>query len=137
MGARSRLVIGGAAGEVRRSVGATSWAALELLASRAVEVDDRDVVTASVRDIADELGVAKNTSHRAVRRLIDAGLVAPIQGRSTDGRFLAGTYQLTVPADVFHPVADEPSATIRANRRTASTRRRHSDDATQLSLLTP
>ncbi|MDJ0769825.1 MAG: hypothetical protein QNJ12_13570 [Ilumatobacter sp.] len=137
MAARARLVIGDAADDVRRSIGATSWAALELLASRAVELDGNRVVTASIRDIGDELGVAKNTSHRAVRRLVVAGLVAPVQERSTDGRFLAGTYRLTVPADVLHPVADQPSATTRANRRTASKRRHHSDDSTQLSLLTP
>jgi DNA-binding IclR family transcriptional regulator len=138
-------VVGGGADAVRRSLGPTSWAALEILVAGAVEIDERQIVNASVRNVADALGISKNAVHRAIRRLVDNQLVAPAQSRSTDGRFLPGTYCLTVPADALHRATEEPASTTRAttrtnrrtNHRTNSTRRQHTDDATQLSLLNP
>ncbi len=132
-----RLVVGDGAATIRREVGATSWAALEELAARDSDSSLDGLVSASVRDIADALGVSKNAAHRAIRRLVDAGLVAPIQQRSTDGRFLAGTYRLPVPTGVLHPVCDEPYGIARAIRRTSTTRRHHTGDSAQPSLLTP
>ena len=133
-----RLVVGEGAATIRREVGATSWAALEELAARDSDSSLDGLVSASVRDIADELGVSKNTAHRAIRRLVDAGLVAPIQDRSTDGRFLAGTYRLSVPtgrAPPRLPTNRAPPPVPTGARST--TRRHHTDDSTQLSLLTP
>lgn len=122
-------------------MGPTSWAALEVLVAGAVEIDGLQVVNASVRNVGDALGISKNAAHRAIRRLADNHLVAPAQSRSTDGRFLPGTYRLTVPADALHRATEELASTTRAttrtNRRTNSTRRHHTDDTAQLSLLTP
>lgn len=136
MSTSARLVVGDGADEVRRSLGPTSWAALEVLASRAVEVDGRHIVTASVRSVADALDVAKNTAHRAMRRLVEAGLVEPIQQRSGDGRFLAGAYRLTVAPDVLQVATDDPAPCAPPSRHPRTRRSHpHSDRGTQLDLL--
>lgn len=137
MSGSARLVLGEGANAVRREVGPTSWAALEVL----VALGDGDArAVASVRHVADELGISKNAAHRAIRRLVDVGLVAPLQERSTDGRFLVGSYRLDVPADALRcvPVEPTPPAPIakRTSRRSTATRRHSTDDTTQLSLLT-
>jgi pyocin large subunit-like protein len=131
--AGARLVLGERAAAVRRSLGPTSWAALEVLTTHA---PDGACVVASVRFVADELGVAKNTAHRAMRRLVDAGLAVPTQDRSTDGRFAAGAYRLAIDPDV---VRDEPldSAPVAPTRPSRSRHARASVDVgTQLDLLT-
>lgn len=116
------LVVGDGAAAVRRDVGATAWAALEVLASQADRRGDRLVVASSVRGVADALGLAKNTAHRAVRRLVEAGLVEPDQTRANDGRFLAGLYVLALPPDVLRLVSDEPAERRSAPRSVASPR---------------
>ena len=132
----TRLIVGESAAMTRRQLGATSWVALEELASRRTNTTTDSQVVASVRDLADALGVSKNAAHRAIRRLVDAGLVIPVQSRSTDGRFIAGAYHLTVPDDVLQ--LDTHHRTGRTtNRRSTHDRRHHTDDTTQLSLLTP
>jgi DNA-binding IscR family transcriptional regulator len=130
--AGARLVLGERAAEVRRSLGPTSWAALEVLTTHA---PNGACVVASVRFVADELGVAKNTAHRAMRRLVDAGLAAPMQERSTDGRFVAGTYRLAIDPDVIR-VEPVDSALVTSTRpaRARHTRARV-DVGTQLDLL--
>ena len=137
MSAPTRLVLGEGANAVRREVGPTSWAALEVLAALG---DGDGPAVASVRHVADELGISKNAAHRAIRRLVDAGFVGPLQERSPDGRFLVGSYRLEVPADALQrvPVASTPTAPTvkRTSRRSTSTRRQSADDTTQLSLLT-
>lgn len=137
MSGTARLVLGQGANDVRREVGPTSWAALEVLA----ELGDGDGrAVASVRHVADELGISKNAAHRAIRRLVDAGVVRPHQERSPNGRFLIGSYRLEVPVDALQRVPVEPSSCApipkRTTRRSAATRRHSADDTTQLSLLT-
>ena len=137
MSGLARLVLGEGATAVRRQVGPTSWAALEVLA---VLGDGDGRAVASVRHVADELGISKNAAHRAIRRLVDAGIVSPLQARSLDGRFLIGSYRLEVPADALQRVPVEPTSLApiakRTSRRSTSTRRHPTDDTTQLSLLT-
>jgi pyocin large subunit-like protein len=130
--AGARLVLGERAAEVRRSLGPTSWAALEVLTTHA---PDGACVVASVRFVADELGVAKNTAHRAMRRLVDAGLAVPTQQRSTDGRFIAGAYRLAIDPEVIRvePLDSSPAAPTRAAR--ARHARARADVGTQLDLL--
>lgn len=76
---------------LRRDLGPVAWCALECLVERA---DSSCFVEASTRSVARELGVAKNTAHRALRTLVAAGLVKTEQERTTDGRFRAGRYRL-------------------------------------------
>jgi DNA-binding IclR family transcriptional regulator len=125
----ARLVVGPGAEAVRRAVGPTAWAALEALAARADSDSGHAVVTASVRHTATLLGLSKNAAHRAIRRLIDAGLVEPAQRRDTDGRYLTGDYRLTVPLDVLTvEPATEPAPTP------VESRRRRADRPGQLDL---
>jgi hypothetical protein len=91
------IVVGHAAGDVRRAVGPVAWCALEYLAASSSQGHgDGDTVAGSVRSLAAGLGVSKNTVHRALTVLRAAGLVEPVQSRSAAGRFDAGRYQLAV-----------------------------------------
>ena len=79
------------AAALRRSLGPVAWCALECLIQRS---DDGRSVEASVRLVAAELGVAKNTAYRAMRALALAGLVTAEPQRTDDGRFRSGRYRL-------------------------------------------
>jgi len=79
------------AAALRRTLGPVAWCALECLVERS---DDGRIVEASVRLVAADLGVAKNTAHRALRALAHAGLVAAEQQRTDGGRFRSGRYRL-------------------------------------------
>ena len=81
------------AAALRRQLGPTAWCALECLIERS---DDGMTATASVRAVALELGVARNTAHRAIRSLVRAGLVEPSQARNPSGTFSPGRYRLHV-----------------------------------------
>ena len=120
MSSGSSVLVGEHAADVRRQLGPLAWAALEVLVSHGTMVDGESIADSSVREIADQLGVAKNTAHRAVRALRAAGLVSPIQRRDNDGRFLDGGYRLTVPPDVLHiaPSSSMTNEPITARPRT-------------------
>lgn len=108
----SRPLCGPRVGEVRRRIGPFAWCALEILADRPT-VDG--TVEASVRSVADELGVAKNTAHRALGTLVRAGLVEPIQARDAGGRFAAGRYRLRL-GDLTEVPTTPTTATPRTRR---------------------
>jgi hypothetical protein len=155
------VVVGESAGELRRSLGATSWMVLEELLRRSTGDDGVRVTRVSVRGLARSLGLAKGTVAAAVGRLRDAGLVAALQDRDEAGQFAVGCYRVCVPADVLAvvpataPVASTPTfqpSRRRAPRHTAATANAatdatdlidatddtdatHATDATQLSLL--
>lgn len=57
-----------------------------------------------MRALATELGVAKNTAHRALTSLVDAGLASREQRRRPDGTFEAGSYRL----DLGKAITDAP-----------------------------
>jgi hypothetical protein len=117
-------MVGPGAPEVVVRVGPVAWVVLERMAQQAMADGDDLVVCASVRSLAAELGLAKDTVARAVRRLHCAGLVEFI-----GERFERGAYRLTVPPEVLHVDA-------RAAHR--ASRSRHGLDvgsASQLSLL--
>lgn len=103
------------AAALRRELGPVAWCALECLLERS---DDGRTTVASVRAIAADLGVAKNTAHRAIAALVSGGLVEPVQGRHADGRFRAGSYALRL-GDVVSitPASREP----RTRHRPATT----------------
>ncbi|MGE3835139.1 MAG: helix-turn-helix domain-containing protein [Acidimicrobiia bacterium] len=82
---------GGRAAELRRQVGPTAWCALECLLERS---PDGRTSEASVRAVAADLGVAKNTAHRAIATLARSGLVEAVQRRGNAGRFEPGRYVL-------------------------------------------
>lgn len=108
---------------LRRDLGPTAWCALECLLERTGE---EAVAVASVRSLAVELGVAKNTAHRALSALVRAGIAEAVQHRSIDGRFRPGGYRLHLGDLAASPTARRTRAS------TATT-----PDPAQLSLLPP
>jgi DNA-binding transcriptional ArsR family regulator len=129
-----RLVVGPGAEPVRRAIGPTAWAALEALAARADARSGHSVVAANVRHTANALGLSKNAAHRAIRRLIDAGLVEPTQRRAPDGRYLTGYYRLTFPPDVLTVELATKRAPSPVESRATTPRRRRTDRTGQLDL---
>ena len=104
------LTLGPAANTMRRDLGPIAWAVLECVAAAAVDHAGVTVSYISVRGVADELGLAKDTVARALRRLADEQLVAHVPARADDGRFGPSHYRLTIPPDVFIREAASPSA---------------------------
>ena len=94
---RRAIVVGPSAHELRRYVGAMSWAVLEEMMQAAAGPADRLVAEVSIRSLAASLGASKDTITRAVRRLRDLGVVEVDQARSESGSFRAGSYRLCVP----------------------------------------
>jgi DNA-binding IclR family transcriptional regulator len=115
------------AAAIRRSIRPVAWCALECLLERS---DDGRTSTASVRSIAADLGVAKNTAQRAVASLVRAGVAEAVQERDARGRFRPGRYRLNLTDLVAAPTPTHPPRRRRprAARRAAPT---------QLSLLPP
>jgi len=132
---RHLLLLGPMAAETRRSLGPLAWAALEALVTDAQKSDGADVVNTSVRQLAAQLGVAKNTAHRALVALRNAGFVEPDQPRSTSGRFSTGAYRLVVAPSILRLTTEaaSPSAAPRSVKRRAP--RRAPSPSRQLSLL--
>jgi len=122
----ARLTLGPGAAPLRRELGPLAWCALECLVACSGDGSDGTTAEASVRSLAVDLGVAKNTAHRAISALVRAGLVSPTQDRHDDGRFCAGRYRLHVD-DVLTAARPKP-----ARRPTSA-----SHEPTQLSLLGP
>lgn len=122
----ARLTLGPDAAPLRRELGPVAWCALECLASRSGPGRNGATAEASVRSLAVDLGVAKNTAHRAISALVRAGLISPVQDRHDDGRFRTGRYRLLVD-DILTVAHPKPA------RRTALA----SHEPTQLSLLGP
>ena len=111
---------------LRRDLGPTAWCALECLLERG---DGGAVAVASVRSLAADLGVAKNTAHRALAALVQAGIAEAVQGRSADGRFRPGGYRLHL-GDLLASTSTTPAPRTRHRAATAL-------PAAQLSLLPP
>jgi DNA-binding IclR family transcriptional regulator len=116
------------AAATRRSLGPVAWCVLECLLEQS---DDGRTSPASVRSIAADLGVAKNTAQRAIASLVNAGLAEAVQERDARGRFRPGGYRLYV-TDLL---AAAPSSTHQPRRPRPRAVRRAAP--TQLSLLTP
>lgn len=121
----SHLHTGEHADALRRDLGPTAWCALECLVERAAGTT---TAAASVRSVAVQLGVAKNTAHRALVALVRAGVIEAVQERGADGRFRPGVYRLHL---------DDGISTRPSKRsRTRSTGGTPADPA-QLTLLLP
>jgi DNA-binding transcriptional MocR family regulator len=74
---------------------------LEALVAQARNAEGDLVVVASVRSLAFELGLARNTIARALTELRECGFVTFTQARASDGVFSAGRYVIALPPDVF------------------------------------
>lgn len=108
-------MIGAGSIELRRQLGPTAWVVFEelLLASTGHRADC--VATVSVRALAGELGLAKDTVAQALVRLRRAGLVAAHQSRTASGVFATGSYVLALPSSISF--GDVTSSTSRRTPR--------------------
>lgn len=117
------IVVSPHARELRRRLGPTAWVVLEELISTSTPHGAGCRSTATVRSLAADLGLAKDTVARALARLEAAGLVVAEQGRAPAGTFGPGSYRLTVPAGItlLQPEPPTPTPTRpRAARPTGS-----------------
>jgi DNA-binding IscR family transcriptional regulator len=103
--------------ELRRVLGPTAWAVFEELLLVSTSTPDGRQASMSVRSLAQRLGLAKDTVARALTRLRRAGLVTPIQSRTSAGAFGAGSYLLTIPDSI---TIQAVSRLARASRRSRS-----------------
>ena len=131
------LLVGVDAAGLRRRLGPVAWCVLEALVD-ARGRSDGDSARASVRSLAGELALSKNTVHRAFGVLRDAGVLATVgQRRSAHGRFSDGVYLLDVPSNVLAPVsAHDAHLDSRPTRTRVHTTTRSHDLTEQLTLLT-
>jgi hypothetical protein len=100
----------GAVGMARR-LGPTAWTVLTALALDAEATGGAVAVRASVRSLAAELGLNKDTVARALARLRHACLVV-----SMAPPFEPSAYMLTIPADVLRFAIDTSTDVSRPHR---------------------
>ncbi len=101
---RSVTVLPGAV-HLRRVVGPTAWVVLETLLHDAEPTgSDEYVARRSIRDLAAEIGLAKDTVARAIRALREVGLIKHAQCRTGAGTFDPGRYAISLPNDRHHHV---------------------------------
>jgi len=106
------LIVGPACDGLRRTLGPLAWAALEVLTARAEDADGERVASISVRGLAAELAVAKDTAARSLAILRSEGLIAPRQGRGLGGEFAEASYVLVVPSGLTTVEASPNSARV-------------------------
>ena len=114
-----RLVLEADSVELRRALGPTAWVVFEELLLTSTATPSGRRASVSVRSLAAGLGLAKDTVARALSRLRRAGLVTPIQTRTSAGAFAAGTYLLTMPDSIAIETGHQ---TRRSGRRSHSPR---------------
>jgi hypothetical protein len=131
------LVEGAEVAGLRRRVGPVAWCALEVLLERGRRNGDGLVVDASVRCIAVELAVAKNTAQRALKTLRSAGLIEAAQGRSTGGRFGATRYRLNLPVDMLGALQTNTTSSRQTPRLPQPRSARAARAGEQLVLIPP
>jgi IclR-like helix-turn-helix domain-containing protein len=120
------VVLGAGAPALRRRLGPLAWCALEALHQLATLTDDALIADVSLQTLAVELGVAKNTAHRALKTLRGAGLIEHDQARAAAGLFDTSRYRLDVADDVLThlPLAQPATATSSRRRVRSATSRR-------------
>jgi DNA-binding transcriptional MocR family regulator len=117
--------------ELRRRLGPIGWVVLEdlLLDAEPDPATGALVVATSVRRLATQLGLSKDTVARALSQLIEADLVGRLPvSRDAAGRFGRGGYQLhpdglsglTLPGAAAHPCRASSAATPRTVRTAAT-----------------
>lgn len=115
---RRSIVVNPCARELRRRLGPTAWVVLEELVSASQGDADDCYSTATVRSLAADLGLSKDTVARALVRLRSAGIVVAGQDRTPAGRFAAGRYRISVPGAIAL-VQPEPPTTAAIRPRAA------------------
>ena len=75
-----------------------AWVVLEAAVAHAEEVVGVVVARVSARSLAVELGLAKNTTARALSVLRSVGVLVAVQARDCHGAFTVGSYRVHLPA---------------------------------------
>ena len=124
-GCRSFLVLP-AAGHLRRVLGPSTWLVLESLLALSTGTTEESMVTISIRVLAADVALSKDTVTRAISHLHRVGLLSVVHPRTTGGTFGPTQYRLSVPTDMFNlngpidaPTAHLPHRQIRPSRSTA------------------
>jgi len=123
-GERPVLVLVERSIEVRAKLDPTAWIVLEELARCASPDDDLYVAEVSARAIAESLGRSRDAVTRALRQLVDLGLVERGESRvAHSGRFTRGSYVVDLRAAGLRlPAAPVVAPTTPPARPTASVR---------------
>ena len=104
------VVLGRGAGELRRGLGPTAWVVLEEMLLASAPAPGGRLSQVSVRTIARSVGIATNTAARAIGRLREAGVVAPVQSRTPSGVFDTGSYAIAVPDHIVVLASVQPAS---------------------------
>lgn len=131
MSTERRIVLAAGSVEVRHQLGATAWVVFEQLLLESTSRGDVCEASVSVRSLAAQLGLSKDTVARAVTRLRRAGLVEASQSRAATGAFATGCYRLCVPDSITvtdHTLSTPPTSAC------SSLRTRSSRSTSQLAL---
>ena len=145
------VIVTASAVDVRQLVGPYAWVVLEHLAERTDPTTPDTAIETSTRELSTRLAISKDTVTRALRRLIDAGLVERAVARETTGQFGNAAYRvrldrtgLRLLEDAHESTADRPAPSIDevpvpeltpSPSRSTPRRRRAPQRDTQLSLL--
>ena len=105
-----------------RRFGPTAWVVLQELRDRGVAADGGVVAFASIRDLALQLGLSKNTVQRALGRLTAAGLIEARQRRTTAGTFSSGHYVISANATDLTQLTTSSSTHVESPRTRVTTR---------------
>lgn len=97
---RRSVVVNPCARELRRRLGPTAWIVLEELVSTSQGEADDCYSSATVRSLAADLGLSKDTVARALVRLRTAGIIVARQDRTPAGTFATGLYRISVPGAI-------------------------------------
>jgi hypothetical protein len=90
------------AAHLRRTIGPTAWVVLEALLERAEPIgSDEYLAHHSIRVLASDLRLAKDTVARALRTLRNVGLISHAQCRTGTGAFDPGRYTISLPSGVL------------------------------------
>jgi hypothetical protein len=127
-----RLVLDTETAELRRRLGPTAWVVFEELLLASTGPNETCHASVSIRTLAAQLGLAKDTVARALIRLRGTGLVSNCQWRSKAGTFSTGNYQLTVPSSIVFE--DHSRVTSPTTRRPSSRSRLLGSTGSQLAL---
>lgn len=120
------------AASTRRAIGTTAWSVLEALAGRADTAPPLVEVRCGCRELAEDLGLSKDTTARALRHLARHGLVRRMDHRGEEnGRFAATTYEVDLAMAGFVTVtvsrSSDAGGVADATDLSAAQRQRGSD----------
>ena len=115
------LFVTSGSASLRRELGPVAWSALELLALGAEHTSSGTLIaTLGVRELAQQLGVGRDATARAMGILREQGLISVAQSRAGGGRF-DGTHD--TPKRGQAPTLFDPDDSARKQRESS----RHSD----------